>query len=83
MGLWKEYVHIRDRDVILMWPPISPLGTPKEITDYITSVANSTGILHHNNVTASIKTLGKTYEGREMQMISMSLEVRLDYSCMI
>ena len=55
--------------------------TLKEISDCIPSVANSNGILHPNNVTASIKNLGKTYEGRERQMISMSLEVSMDNSC--
>ena len=68
---------------MLMWRPHFTFRTLKEIADYIPSVANSTGILHPNNVTASNKTLGKTFEGREIQMISMSLEVRLDYSCIL
>ena len=83
VGLWRESVHISDRNVTLMWPPHFTFRALKEITDYIHSVANSTGILHPNNVTASIKNLGKTYEGREIQMISMSLEVRMDNSCII
>ena len=80
MGLWKECVLIKDKAVMFMWRPHFTFRTLKEISDYIPSVANSTGILHPNNVTASIKNLGKTYEGREIQMISMSLEVRMDNS---
>ena len=53
--------------------------TLEEITDYFPTIANSSGILHPNNVTASIKTLSNTYEGREIQMIRMALEVRFQF----